>query len=200
MACGAILARDTPSAPACCHQRQLADRDGSPIDLRCRSRCTSFFTSRPSNRPACLLWKYECGDHPGPSNRQRGQLPEPRTAIKQTADATRRGEGRDSRLLATRLGRTHATAEDADDAVPLAEPIQGFSGLMVRQTIRFPPAHCFRRGLGSYGSKVRLRFGAILDKVKSRIQEYPNRARSDTANGRPARVLFPCKPDRDTLP
>jgi hypothetical protein len=88
MACGAILARDTPSAPACCHQRQLADRDGSPIDLRCRSRCTSFFTSRPSNRPACLLRKYECGDHPGPSNRQRGQLPEPRTAIKQTADAT----------------------------------------------------------------------------------------------------------------
>jgi hypothetical protein len=35
------------------------------------------------------------------------------------------------------LGRTHAAAEDADDAVPLAEPIQGFNGLMVRQTIRF---------------------------------------------------------------
>jgi hypothetical protein len=28
----------------------------------------------------------------------------------------------------------------------------------------------------------RLWFGAILDKAKSRIQEYPNRARSDTAN------------------
>jgi hypothetical protein len=42
MARRAILARDTPSAPACCHQRQLANRDGSPIDLRCRSRCTSF--------------------------------------------------------------------------------------------------------------------------------------------------------------
>jgi hypothetical protein len=52
----------------------------------------------------------------------------------------------------------------------------------------------------TYRSKVWLRFGAILDKAKSRIQEYPNRARSDTTNGRPARVLFPYKPDRDTLP
>jgi hypothetical protein len=36
-----------------------------------------------------------------------------------------------------RLGRTRATAEDADDAVPLAKPIQSFNDLMVRQAIRF---------------------------------------------------------------
>src|SRR5258708_35040340 len=33
--------------------------------------------------------------------------------------------------------RTHATAEGADDAVPLAEPNTRFQRLMVRQTIHF---------------------------------------------------------------
>jgi hypothetical protein len=40
-------------------------------------------------------------------------------------------------VAAPAVARTHATAEDADDAVPLAEPIQAFNGLIVRQTIRF---------------------------------------------------------------
>src|SRR6185312_12474256 len=42
----------------------------------------------------------------------------------------RRGEGRDARLVAARLGRAHAIAGDADDAPLLAEEVERLDGLL----------------------------------------------------------------------
>ncbi len=50
---------------------------------------------------------------------QRGDLPD-----------VRRCEGRDARFFATHLGRADGIARDADDAVLLAEEVEGFYGLL----------------------------------------------------------------------
>jgi hypothetical protein len=58
---------------------------------------------------------------------------------------------------------------------------------------------CFRTGLGSYGPKLKLRFGAILDKANS--HSSPSEP-GPVGHGELPRagLLFPRKPDRDTLP